>query len=292
MTSCKEYAYAKINLYLDVLSKRDDGFHEVKTVMHSLSLCDELTVSLSPSNSRGIHITVSGDTRLPTDSRNLAYRAAELFLDSILLDAQVSIKLKKNIPIAAGLAGGSSDAAAVLRAMNRLAGRPLTGKRLLSLASALGSDVPYCLLGGTAICLGRGEHISRLPGAFLHAVVAISDEHISTPAAYAGLDELYSDFTGCRDQHPDRLYDALAASLSDGASELPELYNIFENVILPICPKAEQIKAKLSSMGATHTLMSGSGPSVFGIFGTESAARAAAEALLRDGFRAHYAHSV
>ncbi len=293
MTSTKEYAYAKINLCLDVTAKRPDGFHEVRTVMHTVSLADELTVSVLPSSEKRVRMTIEGDVRLPADSRNLAYRAAELFLTETLIIDEVNIKLKKNIPIAAGLAGGSSDAAAVLRALNRLYKRPLTEKRLLELSAALGSDVPFCLVGGTALCLGRGENIERLPDSLsLHTVIAISDERVSTPAAYARLDELFSDFEVPRIDSADALCQAIISVIESGNDKLPKLYNIFENAILPICSKAENIKRELARLGATHALMSGSGPSVYGIFENEKNARAAEESLKANGIRAYYAHSI
>ncbi len=293
MTSVKEHAYAKINLYLDVLSRRDDGFHGIKTVMHTVSLADEVTVAVKPQSTRAIHLSVSGNNKLPADSRNLAYRAAELFLDATLIDAEIHISLVKNIPIAAGLAGGSSDAAAVLRALNRAFKRPLTDKRLTELSAVLGSDVPYCLHGGTALCLGRGEDITRLPDTLrLHTVIAISDEHISTPAAYSRLDELYSNFEGSHDGEIGSAYAALERAASSGDVSEIKLYNIFENAILPICNGAEQIKTKLFELGASHALMSGSGPSVYGIFESEELARCAAEALTSLGCRAFYAHSI
>ena len=246
MTSVKEHAYAKINLYLDVLARREDGFHDIKTVMHTVSLSDELTVSVKPSRTREIRIQLAGNSKLPQDSRNLAYRAAELFMDATLITADVTVRLNKQIPISAGLAGGSADAAAVLRAMNRLFKKPLTEKRLLELAATLGSDVPFCLLGGTALCLGRGERITRLPSSLsLHTVIAIADEHVSTPSAYASLDTIYSNFEGERKDYPEEYFEAVMESLKSGRLSDAKMYNIFENAVFPICFGAERIKAKL-----------------------------------------------
>ena len=276
MISVKEYAYAKVNLYLDVISKREDGFHDIKTVMHTVSLADEVTVAVKAAQRPSVRLTVIGHAKLPTDSRNLAVRAAELFLSSTLISAEVNIRLLKRIPVAAGLAGGSSDAAAVLRALNKAFRRPLTEKRLLAIAAELGSDVPYCILGGTALCLGRGEIIERLPEKLkLNFVVAVADEYVSTPMAYSELDRIYSDFTGERNDGSASCYDAIMLSASDGKITKDKLFNIFEKAILPTCFGAESIKSKMIELGATHSLMSGSGPSVFGIFPDRTSAEAA-----------------
>lgn len=293
MVSVKENAYAKVNLYLDVLSKRDDGFHEVKTVMHTVSLCDEVTVSVRSSDRPTVKLSVVGHPKLPTDSRNLAYRAAELFLEATLIRAEIHIKLIKRIPVAAGLAGGSTDAAAVLRALNRAFKRPLTEKRLLTLAAELGSDVPYCLLGGTALCYGRGERIERLPERLhLNVVVAVSDEHVSTPWAYAELDRVYSDFKVVRDDDPESKYEAVIRSIRTGDTSEIQLFNVFENAILPSYNGAEMLKAKILELGATHALMSGSGPSVYGIFAEKASAESAKDTLIKMGVRAYCAESI
>ena len=196
MNVIKEIAPAKINLFLDVTAKRDDGFHEIRAVMHSVSLSDEVTVRRLSGEGGAVRLLLDGNKRLPTDNKNLAVRAARTFLDAAAIGDSVEIKLKKRIPVAAGLGGGSSDAAAVLRALNRLYKKPFTEKMLLSLAATLGSDVPYCLIGGTAICLGRGEIMTRTrsPKPFF-MVIASSGERVSTPIAYAELDALYSDFS-------------------------------------------------------------------------------------------------
>ena len=288
MISVKENAYAKINLYLDVLSKRDDGFHEVKTVMHTVSLCDEVTVSVVSSDRPMVKLSVLGHPKLPTDSRNLAYRAAELFLEATLIRAEVHVKLVKRIPVAAGLAGGSTDAAAVLRALNRAFRRPVTEKRLLALAAELGSDVPYCLLGGTALCYGRGERIERLPEKLkLDVVVAVSDEHVSTPWAYAELDRVYSDFKGERDDDSESKYQTVIKSAEVGSSKEMQLFNVFENAIFPTYNRAEMLKETMFELGASHALMSGSGPSVYGVFSDKASAESARDALVKLGIRAY-----
>ena len=292
MLATKERAYAKINLFLDVVALREDGFHTVKTVMHSISLCDTLTVRISREKQAGVRLNIKGNARLPADGRNLAHRAASLFLERSCQTACVEIELEKNIPIAAGMAGGSTDAAAVLRALNRLLGRPFAARALRSIAAELGSDVVYCLGGKTALCEGRGEIITPIPNPpRLCLVAAIADEHISTPSAYKALDGIYSDFDGSVNSGGERHYEALISALSE--RRVPsELFNIFEQAVLPVCPNAAKIKEKMYSLGATAALMSGSGPSVFGIFSDMDSARRAEAELRKFGFSAFSAESV
>lgn len=275
MKSTSEKAYAKINLYLDVTARRPDGFHDVKTVMHSVSLCDDIELSAEESEKVTVELlTDSAD--VPTDEKNIAVKAAKAYLSAAKMTARVSIKLKKNIPVAAGLAGGSSDAAATLRAMNRMFEK-LSQKELLKIAERLGSDVPYCLVGGTALCEGRGEIVTRISDAQSHHfVIAIGKDRVSTPWAYSRLDEIYSNFDGTVKANKDE----------------QTLYNIFESAVIPEIPEIETIKTRLTDCGAKAALMSGSGPSVFGIFDVREQALAARDALAVDGFSAFYAKSV
>ena len=292
MRAIREFAYAKINLYLDVTERRNDGFHNIKTVMHTLSLKDTVTVRVQNCAETKISMKLRASHPLPVDSKNIAYQAAARYLEAAGINAQVEIELEKCIPVAAGLAGGSSDAAAVLRAMNRLFNRHFSRKALLNLASEMGSDVAYCLVGKTMLCEGRGEIMTEIPSKlYLNAVIAIADEHVSTPLAYASLDEYYSNFDGSVESRSGDSYDLLIDSLSK--NELPcELYNIFESVILPKCPGAEAIKSKLLDLGANAAIMSGSGPSVFGIFASGEDATRAKDALLKEGYRAFACHTV
>lgn len=278
-TQVTRAAYAKINLYLDVISCREDGFHELLTVMHSISLHDDVTVRISSGEARDIRLHVSG-ARLPLDSKNLAYRAADAFLAQAGLSAGVQIYIRKNLPIAAGLAGGSSDAAAVLLALNELAGYPLGQDELLSLGATLGSDVPFCMVGGTQICRGRGEEMRPLAcGAPLYIVLANGRERVSTPRAFAAMDEYYHRFDGSvpHGGRPERLYRAMAGGRLHTSADA--VYNAFEPVVLPTCPAATALRAQLLSLGAYAACMSGSGPSVFGLFHTLSQARRAAAAI-------------
>lgn len=269
-------AYAKINLYLDVLACRDDGFHDLLTVMHAISLHDDILLQYTPAPVREISLRIFG-SRLPTDRRNLVFRAAEAFFEATGLFARVYITIRKRLPIAAGMAGGSSDAAATLRGLNEAAGHPLSEDALLALGATLGSDVPFCLAGGTQICRGRGEKMTPIAlKEPLHLLVVWGREHVSTPRAFAAMDEYYHRFDGSvpHGTDPERLFTQLEAGSLAAAPEL--LYNAFEPVVLPSCPEAAAAKEKLLSLGAYAAFMSGSGPSVFGLFRTREDARRAA----------------
>ena len=274
-----ERAYAKINLYLDVTGIGDDGFHTLRSVMQTVSLYDGITVDTAPAAEPSVSLSVRGRYRVPVGDGNLAHRAAMLYMDAAALPMRVHIRLEKHIPVAAGLGGGSADAAAVLRALNRAAGRRLSVPRLLALAATLGSDVPFCLLGHTRLCEGRGERVHPLPPCpTLPIVILPSPERVSTPMAYAALDAAYGGFS-VPAEHAD--LSAMTAALAAGntACVLSSLYNIFEDVILPTVPIAAENRERLLSLGARAALMSGSGPTVFGIFDTPEDAERAARAL-------------
>ena len=289
MKSIKERANAKINLYLDVLTKREDGFHDIKTVMQSVNFGDEIIITCAPSKQSTVRLFVEGSRFLPTDIRNIAVKAAYAFLEKAGICENVDIRLKKRIPIAAGLAGGSSDAAAVLRALNRLHGKIFSNKALNLIASELGSDVVYCLYGKCALCEGRGEIITKLKhNAEQFVVIAIANEHVSTPAAYKELDRFYSDFDGSRDTGAQEHFNLLMNSIAFDKIDENGLFNAFEPAILPICPGATEAKRMLLELGATGALMSGSGPSVFGLFKSVRTAKSACERMRGLGFRAYY----
>ena len=293
MTAFKEKAYAKINLHLDVVSKREDGFHDIKTVMHSVSLYDAITVAVAPAREISIKLFVEGPGFLPTDSKNLAYRAASLFLERLGVGSDVKIKLVKKIPVSAGLAGGSSDAAAVLRALNRLYKRPFTTKALMKMGAELGSDVPYCIVGKTALCEGRGERVTKIDcSPSLNVVIAGSDERVSTPEAYGLLDREYNDFSDYNSDKNASLLEALILDLKEDRSVKEHLFNVFESSVLKRCPKSDKLKEMLVSLGAEASMMSGSGPAVFGIFKSEQEAKSAKEKLVELGYRAYYAKSI
>ena len=269
-----EFADAKINLYLDVVGVREDGFHNIKSVMHSISLCDKLTIEAFLSDKTEIEI-VHDSSELSNDKDNLIYKSALKYLTKYDLNARIKITLEKNIPIGAGLGGGSSDAAATFRGLNRIF-KCADREALLKLSAEIGSDVPFCLIGGTAMCEGRGEILTPLnTDLYHHFVVAIGDSRVSTPKAYLDLDERFN-------------YNFANRSKNDSDFEM--LYNIFEEVIT--IPEIDEIKEIMIKIGAEKTLMSGSGPSVFGIYENEESARLAVESLQKLGFRAYYATSV
>ena len=288
-----EKAYAKINLHLNVTAKRQDGFHDIETVMQTVSLCDELAMSLAPSDRAEAHLSICG-ADLPTDRGNIVRRAAELYLARSGKIGRIDISLVKRIPVAAGLAGGSADAAATLRALNRLFNSYFSESELFALAAELGSDVPFCLLGGRAVCRGRGELIEPVfSPTDLHFVIAIADgEQVSTPAAFRALDEMYSNFDGSIGTDGAEKYKNLLSDLSSGNMSQDSLFNIFEAAVLPECPKAQKIKEEMRTLGAYATLMSGSGPSVYGIFDSEKGALDACDKFKQAGLRAYFATTV
>lgn len=262
--SCVEKAYAKVNLTLAVGEKRPDGYHEVVSVMQRVSLYDTLTAEQTR---EGITLTCS-DPVLPSGEENLAHRAASLFFRETGIAGGAALTLEKRIPSQAGLGGGSSDAASVLLALRKLYAPALSDTELETMAAALGSDVPFFIRGGTQLATGRGEVLSPLPpltdGWF---VIVKPTESFSTPAMYRRLDELPPAYTPPLPPLQGGL-PALAAGL----------FNRFEAAI-PAGSAVWDIKARLAAYGALASLLSGSGSAVFGLFDTETAARAAVEAL-------------
>ncbi len=286
-----ERANAKINVYLNITSRREDGYHNVVSVMQAVSLYDLVTVELVPSPLSRITLSVSGKAELPTDSRNLAWRAADCFLQRAGLTADVRITLQKYIPVCAGLAGGSADAAAVLRALNRLCGNPFTTRELCEIGTVLGADVPFCIRGGTMLATGVGDVLERAPDMPPCAIViSIGKEGISTPQAYAALDEKYDFF-----RHPlaesNAVHELLDLWQSDALSASCScFYNIFENVIPRGNTDVDTIKREMRESGAVRSMMSGSGPAVFGVFETLQEAEKASAALQEKGFQSFVCH--
>jgi 4-diphosphocytidyl-2-C-methyl-D-erythritol kinase len=274
----KELAPAKINLYLDVLGKRDDGFHDIETLMQEVTLSDDVIIDYEAGRESGVTLKISGNDELPADESNLVIRAYRAFTDIHPLNGVVHIILNKRIPTAAGLGGGSADAAATLRALNKIAGHPISRETLLKIAESLGSDVPFCLIGGRAICHGRGEKILPLKNEDeLHVLIAKTDENVSTPIAYSVLDKQYADF---KDERKNDGRKAILTDLKNG--NYNRLYNIFDEPVLCQCPKAKKVKETMLSLGASVALMSGSGPSVFGIFESAEALEKAREIIEND----------
>lgn len=261
-------AYAKLNLTLDVLGRRPDGYHDLCMVMQSIALSDRLTVSAEPGSGVRVRANLSF---LPSDRRNLAAAAAQRFLEHTGKGFAVDIGLEKRIPVCAGMGGGSSDAAAVLRALNELSGTGLSPAALAKLGEAVGSDVPYCVLGGTALAEGRGEKLTPLPPLPPCAIVVCKPPFpISTP-------ELFRVLSGKKlRRRPDTagLLDALSNRDLTGTAR--RMYNVFEDVLSPRQERTvSEIKARLITRGALGACMSGTGPTVFGLFGDPGAAEKA-----------------
>ncbi|WP_018131782.1 4-(cytidine 5'-diphospho)-2-C-methyl-D-erythritol kinase [Effusibacillus pohliae] len=267
----REKAKAKINLTLDVLYKRPDGYHEVEMVMQTVDLADHLVFEAREDD----HITLScGVSYIPLDCRNLVYKAAVLLRERFGIRKGVHIAIDKQIPVAAGLAGGSSDAAATLRGLNRLWELGLTPDELAQLGAEIGSDVPFCVYGGTAIARGRGEMIERLPAAGPLWVVLVKPPiAVSTADVYRNLkvDEIVI--------HPDANGMAQALRTGDVERIVSHLGNVLEQVTFRLHPEVARLKQQMVKFGAMGALMSGSGPTVFGITDRESRAQRVYNAL-------------
>ncbi|NMM55261.1 4-(cytidine 5'-diphospho)-2-C-methyl-D-erythritol kinase [Paenibacillus aquistagni] len=257
-----EKAPAKINLMLDVLRKREDGYHEVEMVMTMVDLADRLEMEELP---RDTIIISSQAGYIPLDEKNLAFQAAKLIKERYQVKQGVYIHLDKKIPVAAGLAGGSSDAAAALRGLNRLWGLNIPQSELLTLGAELGSDVPFCVTGGTAIATGRGEkleHIINPPQCWV--VLAKPPINVSTADVYGRLraNEIKA--------HPSASAMKEAIEAQSFTDICDRLGNVLEDVTLPLHPEVQQLKEAMIRLGADGVLMSGSGPTVFGLVSKES----------------------
>lgn len=263
-------AYAKINLTLDVLGRRPDGYHEIETVLHTLELHD--TVILREAE-RGI--TVRCDHRsVPTDVQNLVFRTAQLLRDVYGVDRPIQIEIRKRIPPASGLGGGSSDAAVTLLGLAQMWKLRLDGRELIDLASQIGSDVPFFLTSGAALATGRGERLTYLPSlAPTWVVLLCPNLEISTRWAYQALDP-----AGIRER-PDTpgLVEALRAG--DVREVARRVRNVFEELVAAHHPVVAELKRRLVAQGAMGAAMTGTGPVVFGLFEDETSARRAGEAL-------------
>ena len=263
-------AYAKINLGLDVVRRLENGYHEVKMVMQTVGIYDVLDFQRTDG---GIVITTdSGE--LPTDENNLIYKAAKLMMENYPVSGGVKIHLEKHIPIAAGMAGGSTDAAATLKGMNRLFDLGCNLKDLMELGVKIGADVPYCVMGGTALAEGIGEKLTPLaPAPDCYVLVAKPDINVSTKYVYEHLDaqEIV--------KHPDidGMVEAIAEESLQGI--LDRMENVLETVTVSAYPVIQTIKDRMKELGAINSLMSGSGPTVFGIFVEKDMARRAYDKL-------------
>lgn len=264
-------AYAKINLGLDVIRRREDGYHEVRMIMQTVDLYDILFFTRR--EEAGIFVTTDR-TELPGDESNLVYRAARLIADTYGIGQGLRIDLQKNIPMAAGMAGGSSDAAAVFHGMNEIFALNMSEEEMCRLGVRIGADVPYCILGGTALAEGIGERLTRLrdaPQCFL--LIAKPDIEVSTKSVYDSLQ------TDRLEHHPD--IDGMRAAIESGSLRgmAERMENVLETVTEKRYPIIAQLKKFMKDRGALNALMSGSGPTVFGVFETESAAGEAYEEL-------------
>lgn len=275
MKEINERAYAKLNISLDVVGKREDGYHDMVMVMQTVSLCDELTIRLTDG---GGQRALSDLRFIPGDERNLAVRAARQFLAAVGQAGQgFEILIKKRIPVGAGMAGGSADAAAVLRGMNRLYGAPFGVGELETMAAQIGSDVAFCVAGGTALAQGRGELLSPLPDmprcSFVICKPAFS---ISTPELFRRLD------SAPMRHHPDTA--GILESLKSGelGGICRRLYNVFEDINDRRMKTVGEIKSRLLDCGADGAVMTGTGSAVFGIFSDKALARRAQAELSRE----------
>lgn len=266
-------AFAKLNLTLDILGKREDGYHDLRMVMQSITLADTLTLE----ENQGEGLRVSANLRfLPTGEKNLAAAAALRFWEALGREPEdLDIRIEKRIPVCAGMAGGSSDAAAVLRALNQRAGDPFSPKELARLGEQVGSDVPYCVLGGTALAEGRGEVLTPLaPLPRCWVVACKPDFPISTPELFAQADRVKLR------RRPDTAGLVAALEAGDLGGVARRMYNVFEDVLpARLYTRVAEIKNDLIQCGALGANMSGSGPTAFGLFDRLEAAQEARACL-------------
>ena len=254
-------APAKINLTLDVLHKRPDGYHEVEMIMTTVDLADR--IGLETREDGAIHI-LSLDRFVPNDQRNLAYQAAKILKDMFKVKQGVSISIEKNIPVAAGLAGGSSDAAATLKGLNKLWNLGLSLDELAQIGTKIGSDVAFCVYGGTALATGRGERIQELPSPANCWVI------LAKPTLGVSTADVYGNLKLDKVTHPPTQQMIKAIEEKDFKLMCSSLGNVLEDVTLKLHPEVAVLKDQMKKFGADAVLMSGSGPTVFGLVNHES----------------------
>ncbi len=268
-------ALAKINLGLDVVRRREDGYHEVRMIMQTIHLFDRLEISKNTSG----QITMETNLAfLPTNENNLVYKAAKLLTDEFGIKDGVHVWLHKHIPVAAGMAGGSTDAAAVLYGMNRIFDLGLSKEELMERGVKIGADVPYCVMRGTALAEGIGEKLTKLPPMVKCPVLIAKPQiNVSTKFVYENL-KLDADT-----EHPD--IDRLVADIREKnlTKIAADMGNVLETVTIPAYPVIADIKENMLQNGAANAMMSGSGPTVFGLFEKEADAVQAYEAMKRSG---------
>lgn len=254
-------APAKINLTLDVLHKRPDGYHEVEMIMTTVDLADR--IGLEVREDGAIHI-LSVDRFVPSDQRNLAYQAAKILKETFRVDKGVSITIEKNIPVAAGLAGGSSDAAATLKGLNIIWELGLSLDELAEIGAKIGSDVPFCVYGGTALATGRGEKIQELPSPANCWIV------LAKPTIGVSTADIYGNLKVNEIKHPNTAQMIESIHQKDFELMCDSVGNVLEDVTLKLYPEVAVLKDQMKKFGADAVLMSGSGPTVFGIVDHET----------------------
>lgn len=268
-------ALAKINLGLDVVRRREDGYHEVRMIMQTIHLYDKLEITKT--KEPGILIT-SNLSYVPTNENNLVYKAAKILMDEFDIREGVSVNLIKRIPVAAGMAGGSSDAASMLYGMNQIFDLKLSRKQLMERGVKIGADVPYCLMRGTALAEGIGEKLTQLPP-MVKCLVLIAKPQISVSTKFVYENLKLNEET----EHPD--IDQLVTDIKnkDLHAVAGHMGNVLETVTIPEYPIIARIKAQMMKSGAVNSMMSGSGPTVFGLFEDEKTAKKAYDDMVQSG---------
>ena len=275
MESIRLKARAKINLGLDVIGRRENGYHDVRMVMQTVGLYDRIIMTRIPEEEIRIKTNIGF---LPVNENNLVYKAIMLMKNKYKLDGGIEVDLNKFIPVAAGMAGGSSDAASALFGMNRLYELNLPMGELMNIGVDIGADVPYCIMRGTALAEGIGEKLTRLPDMpFCHILIAKPPVNVSTKLVYEKLDntdvKLHPDIDGIIE----------AIKLKDVALVASRMGNVLESVTVPLYPVIDSIKKDMIEHGAMNAMMSGSGPTVFGIFPDEQSMIACQQFLRQKG---------
>ena len=275
MESIRLKARAKINLGLDVIGRRENGYHDVRMVMQTVGLYDRIIMTRIPEEEIRIKTNIGF---LPVNENNLVYKAIMLMKSKYKLDGGIEVDLNKFIPVAAGMAGGSSDAASALFGMNRLYELNLPIGELMNIGVEIGADVPYCIMRGTALAEGIGEKLTRLPDMpFCHILIAKPPVNVSTKLVYEKLDntdvKLHPDIDGIIE----------AIKLKDVALVASRMGNVLESVTVPLYPVIDSIKKDMIEHGAINAMMSGSGPTVFGIFPDEQSMIACQQFLRQKG---------
>lgn len=272
MTTVVEKAYAKINLTLDILGKRDDGYHDLRSVMQTVSLYDAVELDIGTGKEWALSCSRPD---IPCDERNLAWKAAKLYCDTMQVEPDgITIRIEKNIPSGAGMGGGSADAAAVLRALNRHYGQLLTPDELAALSAKIGSDIPFCVIGGTVMCEGRGEIMRRLNDCPKCVILGCKPEFsVSTPVLFKKIDSVQIGM------HPDNVAMEQAIEAGDLSMIVRQIYNVFDPVVSELHPEIEHIKNICRSYGALAAQMTGSGSVVFAVMPDVASAEKAMEEL-------------